>query len=146
MKFKSLDHAVNVLAYKKDNINYAMTCAWCMNVDYDKLICLMGAQSVSGNNLKKGDILGFSALAKNQLEIALALGDNHSNSVDKLNNIDYYLNDNAILINNALLQYRCIVKEIIHLEGIEDDNLVYLQIIEGNENEGDYLHMSDVYA
>lgn len=145
MKFKSLDHAVNVIAYKKNNIKYSMTCAWCMNVDYDKVVCLMGAQSATGNNLKKGDIVGFSALDKHQLNVALALGDNHSNEVEKLAGIDYYLNDSAILINNALLQYKCAVIDIIHLEGIEEDNLVYLQILEGIERDGNYLHMSDIH-
>ena len=39
----------------------------------------------------------------------------------------------------------CQVKDILHLEGIEDDNLVYFKVEEYQVNEdADYLLMSDM--
>ena len=52
---KIIDHGVHVIAYIKNNKKYAMTCAWSMLCDYDKILMLLGSQSVTGKNLKKGD-------------------------------------------------------------------------------------------
>jgi hypothetical protein len=41
-----------------------------MMVDYDKLICLIGSQSVTGKNIAKNDFIGVSALNKKQKDIA----------------------------------------------------------------------------
>ena len=53
------DYSVSVIALNKDNRKYGMTCAWFMPVDYDKLLCLLGAQSKTGHIIKKGDIILF---------------------------------------------------------------------------------------
>ncbi|MGM9970611.1 MAG: hypothetical protein ACI35S_09490 [Anaeroplasma sp.] len=143
MSFKALDHSVNIVSYHKENKNYAMCCAWSMMVDYDKIICLLGSQSVTGKMIKKGDIIGFSSLMDNQKNIALALGDDHSDEKDKLNGIDFILDDGAILIKNSKTLIKCMVLDVLHLEGIESDNLLYLKIISSIENDGTFLHMSD---
>ena len=39
---------------------------------------LLGAQSITGKNISKGDIIGVSALNENQEDIMDALDDNHS--------------------------------------------------------------------
>lgn len=138
-----LDHSVNIIAYQKDNINYAMCCAWSMNVDYDKLLCLLGSQSVTGKNIKKGDIIGFSSLAQNQKDIAEKIGDNHSNTTDKLKGIKYHVEDGAILIDDSLSMIKCVVIDVLHLEEIEEDNLIYLKALDAKEQDGIFLHMSD---
>lgn len=88
MDFKALDHSVNIIAYRKDNKNYAMCCAWSMMADYDKLLCLLGSQSITGKSIKKEDIIGVSSLQKNQKSIALKLGEGHSGQMDKLEGIE----------------------------------------------------------
>ena len=45
MGFKALDYSVSVIAIKKKEELLGMTCAWAMQVDYDKMVCLLGAQS-----------------------------------------------------------------------------------------------------
>ena len=144
MDFKAVDHSVNILALKKDNVNYAMCYAWAVMLDYDKIGCLLGSQSVTGKAIKKGDIVGFSSLGINQKNIALILGDNHSNEMDKLKGIDYEVNDSAILIKDAKTMVVCEVIDILHLEGIEEDNFIYLKMLSKKENEGKFLHMSDL--
>ena len=144
MDFKAVDHSVNILALKKDNVNYAMCCAWAVMLDYDKIGCLLGSQSVTGKAIKKGDIVGFSSLGINQKNIALILGDNNSNEMDKLKGIDYEVNDSAILIKDAKTMVVCEVIDILHLEGIEEDNFIYLKMLSKKENEGKFLHMSDL--
>ena len=63
------DYSVRVIAYEKNNNKYGMTCAWFMPADYDKLLCLLGTQSITGHNIQKGDIIGFSILSPNLLAI-----------------------------------------------------------------------------
>jgi len=144
MEFRAVDHTINIIGYEKDNIKYAMACAWSMMVDYDKIVSLLGSQSVTGKNVKKGDIVGFSALSIEQKDIALKLGENHSNEIDKLEGIDYSVNNGAILINDAKNEIVCMVIDIIHLEGIEDDNLLYLKVLSHKSNNKKYLHMEDL--
>ena len=144
MGFRAVDHSVNIIGIRKNDVNYAMCCAWAMMVDYDKLMCLLGSQSDTGNNICKGDIIGFTSLNKNQIDVAYKLGDNHSSEVNKLDGVDYELNGSAILINGGKTVLVCEVVDILKLEGIEEDNCIYLKIIEKKENEADFLHMSDL--
>ncbi len=143
MSFKALDHSVNILAFEKENKKYAMCCAWSMMVDYDKLLCLLGSQSITGKTIKKGDILGFSSLNKEQKEIAIQLGEDHSNEKDKLKGISYSKDQTAILISNACTELVCEVMDVLHLNEIEEDNLIYLRILKKTEKPAPFLHMED---
>jgi flavin reductase (DIM6/NTAB) family NADH-FMN oxidoreductase RutF len=53
------------------------------------------------------------------------LGSNHSDEVDKFENLNYTLMDSAILINDASVNMVVEVIDVLHLAGIEEDNLVY---------------------
>jgi flavin reductase (DIM6/NTAB) family NADH-FMN oxidoreductase RutF len=141
---KIIDHGVHVIAYIKDNKKYAMTCAWSMQCDYDKVLMLLGSQSVTGKNLKKGDVVGFSALSCDQVFEAMAIGNKHSDDVDKLDGIKINIDGTAITIADASSECICEVLDILHLNGIENDNLVYLKIISCKENNDNFLHMSDL--
>jgi flavin reductase (DIM6/NTAB) family NADH-FMN oxidoreductase RutF len=102
-----------------------MICSWATQVDYDKIVMLLGAQSVTGNNIAKGDIIGVSVLSIHQEDVMNTLGSDHSDEVDKFANIKYTRNDSAILIDNACVCMTVEVIDVLHLEGIEEDNLVY---------------------
>ncbi len=143
MNKRMLDHSVNIIAYEKNDTKYAMCCAWSMMVDYDKVLSLLGFQSVTGKNLSKGDRVGFSCLSQGQKNIAEALGDRHSNEVDKLDGIDYKNDNGAIVVLGAMTNCVCEVIDILHLEGIEEDNLLYLKVLSCEENDLAPLHMSD---
>lgn len=138
------DYNVSVIAYVKDGRKYGMTCAWFMPADYDKLLCLMGMQSITGHNIQKGDIIGVSILSEDQVDVANILGNNHSNEVDKFEGLDYEICDTAILVNNACRKMICKVIDILHLEGIEADNLIYLSILKTDENDNKFLHYSTI--
>lgn len=143
MSFRAVDHSVNIIAYEKNTNKYAMCCAWSMMVDYDKLLCLLGSQSVTGKNIQKGDIIGVSSLGKDQKDIALALGENHSNEMDKLKGISYTMDKSAILISNARTEMVCEVMDVFHLKQIEEDFLIYLKIVDYKESKKQFLHMED---
>lgn len=143
MDYRVIDHSVCVVAYNKNDKNYAMTCAWAMMVDYDKILCLLGEQSITGHNICKNDIIGVSTLSKEQKNIASILGEKHSDEIDKLKNINCNIKDSAITINDAKSEMICEVIDILHLEGIESDNLIYLKIINKKQNDKKYLHMED---
>ena len=91
----------NILGYNIDSINYVMTCAWAMMIDYDKIAMLIGAQSITGQNLKKDMKVGVSSLASGQESIAKIIGSTHSDEVDKLKDISYENKDGMILINDS---------------------------------------------
>ena len=138
------DYSVSVIALKKNERKYGMTCAWFMPADYDKMLCLLGTQSVTGHNIKKGDIIGMSILSSDQADVANKMGDKHSNEVDKFTGLDYEIKDSAILINNASRKMVCKVIDVLHLEGIEVDNLIYLNILNTEENNDNFLQYSNV--
>lgn len=135
MGFTAFNYGANVIAFEKENRKYAMTCAWAMQVDYDKILCLLGSQSVSGKAIKKGDIIGVSALSNLQEAIAFKLGENHSDEVNKLEGIDYSFDESAILIDGSSKTMKVEVIDVLHLEGIEEDNLVYGKVIKSVDNE-----------
>ena len=118
----------NVIAYHKNGIKYGMTCAWAMMVDYDHIAMLLGSQSVTGNNLATGDVVGVSALANGQKEISLQLGTNHSDELDKFENVPLKMEKSAILIEGAKVQMVCEVEKIMKLID-ENDNFVILKIL-----------------
>lgn len=143
MSKRLFNHSVNVVAYRKNNKNFAATIAWAMQVDYDKIILLMGSQSDTGNNIEKGQIIGVSSLAKNQKEIAQILGDNHSKKVEKLAEINYKIEKNAITIENAVNKMIVEVIDVMHLDEIEEDNLIYGKVIKNDSTNDEFLNMSD---
>ncbi|MHC1719566.1 MAG: flavin reductase [Clostridiaceae bacterium] len=125
MGLKAFNYGANAVCFIKDGKKYSMICSWAMQADYDKILMLLGAESITGKNIRKGDIIGVSALNKNQKDVVDALGFNHSNDTDKLENITFTMEGSAILIDDAS---NCMIVEILdvlHLEGIEEDNLVY---------------------
>ena len=122
----------NILAFNKNNQNYAMTCAWAMMVDYSKIAMLIGGQSITGQNLEIGLKVGVSALADGQQEIAKIIGTTHSNEVNKLENIEYTNKDNMILINNSKVIMECKVCDIQNFDG---DLLVFLEVNDFEETQ-----------
>lgn len=150
MSDRLFNHSVNVVAYKVGTKYFAATIAWAMQVDYDKILLLMGSQSDTGNNIKKGQLIGVSALSEDQKEIALTLGDNHSSSVDKLANINFHeINEKeylktAITIENATNQMIVEVIDVMHLPEIEEDNLIYGRVLKNANEKKPFLNMSDL--
>ncbi|MDI6619673.1 MAG: hypothetical protein QME45_13640 [Clostridiales bacterium] len=53
------------------------------------------------------------------------MGSNHSDEIDKFTNIKYTINDSAIVIDGASNCMVVEVLDVLHLEGIEQDNLIY---------------------
>ncbi len=147
MPISAVDHSVNIIAMEKDGHKYAMCCAWVTHCAENRLICFVGPQSVTGSNLRKGDTVGFSNLAKGQERIAFSIGDlkRHSPDSDKLNGIDCYVDEGALLIRGARCEAKCRVIDVLHLEGIEAENALYLEILSAKENEGSPLHISDLH-
>lgn len=134
----------NVIAYKKNNIKYGMVCAWASMVDYDHITMLLGSQSVTGNNLEVGDIVGVSALAKGQKNISLQIGGSHSNEINKFENIAIIEKNSAILVQNARTLMICKVEKIMKLVD-ENDNFVVLKIVESNEDKTkEFLSLDEV--
>lgn len=134
----------NVIAYKKNNVKYGMVCAWASMVDYDHITMLLGSQSVTGNNLEVGDIVGVSALAKGQKNVSLQIGGSHSNEINKFENIAIIEKNSAILVQNARTLMICKVEKIMKLVD-ENDNFVVLKIVESNEDKTkEFLSLDEV--
>lgn len=125
MELQAFNYGANAVSFIKNGKKYGMICAWAMQADYDKILMLLGAQSVTGKNIQKGDIIGVSALNENQQDIVDALGDRHSDTLDKFSNFKYTIKDSAILIDGATNCMVVEVLDVLHLEGIEEDNLIY---------------------
>jgi flavin reductase (DIM6/NTAB) family NADH-FMN oxidoreductase RutF len=125
MKLSAFNYGANAVSFIKNEKKYGMICAWAMQADYDKILMLLGAQSITGKNIKKGDIIGVSALNENQEDVVDALGSSHSDERDKFKNIKYTVKDSAILIDDASNCMIVEVLDVLHLNGIEEDNVIY---------------------
>jgi len=146
MGLEAFNTGCNVVAIVKNGKKYGMCCSWGMMVDYEKVMLLLGAQSITGNILKVNDIVGVSALADGQKDIAFALGEGHSDKVDKFQNVAFHLDDTAILIDGARVTMKCRVNDILHLPGIEKDNCLVLDVISFSQNKKiDFLDGSKVW-
>ena len=133
----------NAVCYYKNYTRYGMTCAWMTMIDYDELFMLIGSQSSTGNNIAVGDTIGVSALAGDQIAIAKQLGEHHSDQYDKLGNLNYVIDGNAILIPGAKVTMKCLVKEV-RKYGQEKDNMIIVQIV--NSTVDDQKKFLDAYS
>lgn len=92
----------------------------------------------------KGDYIGISVLGISQKEIAEAIGDCHSNEVDKFATYHFENYLDVMVLKDSPIVLKCRVSDVISLEGIEEDHLIYAQIISSLEQKKErYLHMSD---
>lgn len=125
MNVSAFNYGANAVSFVKNGKKFGMICAWAMQADYDKILMLLGAQSITGKNIQKGDIIGVSSLNENQQDVVDALGNSHSDDTDKFINIKYSVNDSVILIDDASNCMIVEVLDVLHLNGIEEDNLIY---------------------
>ena len=144
MKLEIVDHCASIIALEKGGRKYGMCCAWAMNADYDRVLCLIGGQSSTGRMIAKGDRVGISNLLRSQAEIAAKLGDRHSDSVDKFEGIDVDVDEGAVTIPGSRVVAKCQVIDVMSLPGQDGDRLVYLEILDGKKNGGEALRMSDI--
>lgn len=142
MNLRAFLTGANVVTVNK-NKKYGMTCAWAMQTDYDKVILLLGEQSETGKNISVGDVIGISALAEGQENIANLFGEKHSSEIDKFNNDFWYIKDNAILINDARVRMVAKVKDIIKLEA-SDDLLIYAYVVFFEEIENNFINYDKI--
>lgn len=136
-------YGVNAVCLIKNGKKYGMICSWAAQADYDKVLLVLGTQSVTGKNICKGDIIGVSALNEDQRDVVDALGYSHSDAADKLADIKYTIvQDSAILIDDASVCMVVRVLDVLHLEGCEDDNVVYGLIESVTTNDRRMLSLS----
>ena len=129
MSLRAFRSGCNVIALRKNNKNYGMVCAWATMIDYDTIGMLIGGQSVTGKVLMNGDIVGVSALAAGQKNIAIQLGEKHSNEEDKFSNIELIEDETALLIKDAKCLMKC---EVLKKEKLidPDDSFVLLHVLQ----------------
>lgn len=136
MKFRPFNQTVNILAFKKGKDIFAATYAWFTQAGEEQIIGILGEQSVTTHNIQIGDFCGISVCSKEQKEIARYIGDTHSNEVDKLLGLPYFVDaTGAITLKGSRMTMIVEIVDIIHLKGIEADSLVYFKVHEYHENE-----------
>ncbi len=137
---------VNVVAYEKDGKKYGMSCAWATHVDYDVILFLIGSQSDTGNNLKIGDRVGVSALAKGQEDIAIHFGEKHSKSFNKFEKYELINDEGAYLVPNSHTRMVCEVINIFHPTTSPEDNMIEVKILKSDGDDSlEFLSMADMH-
>ncbi|MDY0344987.1 MAG: hypothetical protein WCX85_00085 [Bacilli bacterium] len=136
----------NAVCYIKHNRKFAMICAWSMMIDYDVIGLLIGEQSVTGKNLEVGDVIGVSALSREQKSIALKLGNGHSDSIDKFIDVPHEIDESAILIKEAKNNLVVRVDKIIKLNPKNDDLFVVARFVKTKEEKTKkFIDAEDVF-
>jgi len=145
MSLHAFNAGCNIVGMQKNGVLYGMCCAWSQMIDYDRITLLIGSESVTGKVLEKGDIVGVSALASDQKEIALWMGDGHSDQIDKWHHFAFHNDGTALLVEGARVQMKCLVLAVHHLEGIEADAFVDLKVLNYMQREDQkFLSADDV--
>lgn len=145
MSLHAFNMGCNIIAFSKNNLKYGMCVSWAQMLDYDVISLLIGESSVTGKNLQIGDIVGVSALSKNQRDIALRFGEHHSDTFDKFNINDYYSENSALLILDAKVAMKCRVIDIKHFDFSYQDYFVILKVLSSEENpHQDFLSLEDL--
>lgn len=135
----------NIITLVKDKKFKAMTCAWSMMVDYDRILMLIGSQSDTGNALEINDKVGVSALSKDQADIAMLFGENHSNSFDKFYSLNLTKYNGVYVIKEAKVIMECEVIDILHLKEEPEDHLVHLKVLSyTNDKSKRFLNYDEV--
>lgn len=129
MSLQAFNAGCNILAFHKAGRNYGMCCAWAQMLDYDRISLLVGAQSVTGDAIERGDIVGVSALAKGQEHVARRLGEGHNDVVDKFDGLPTTHEGMAILISGAKVRMVCEVLDVMRLSGIEADRFIVMKVL-----------------
>ena len=136
-----VNSGVNIVAFELNGHKYGMTCAWMMQVDEDQLLMLLGSQSETANRLREGDIIGVSALAIGQEEIAKKFGTTHSRKVNKFNGVLYEEEDGALLICKASKMMKCEVVNISTIYDNDEDFLVQVRVLSRVSNNKKFMSM-----
>lgn len=126
---------INVISLSKGKSNFGMTCAWATQVDYDKIIMLIGGQSETGKELEINGKVGFSALNNEQIDIAIRFGTSHSLNSDKFGQ-SMELIDGVPVVKNAT---REIVGKVISINNYDGDLLVTIQVENMKTNSKPFL-------
>jgi flavin reductase (DIM6/NTAB) family NADH-FMN oxidoreductase RutF len=129
MSFHAFNMGCNIIAFAKDNTKYGMCVSWAQMLDYDVISLLIGESSVTGKNIQIGDIVGVSALSKPQRDIALRFGEHHSDTFDKFDQNDFFVENTAILIKDAKVTMKCKVIDVKHLDFSYQDYFVILRVL-----------------
>lgn len=145
MSLRAYNHSVSIITKKEDYKIFACTIAWMCQVGYEEVIGLIGEQSCTGKILKKGDKVTVNVCCKEMKDFASFVGSTSSLEVNKFASYPYIEEDGFITLEKSKVIMLCEVKDILHLEGIKDDNLVYFKVLKYQVNEkADYLLMSDM--
>lgn len=147
MATRIFSFGANVIAFRKNDHDFAMACSWATMIDYDVIGMLIGEQSITGKNIEVGDYVGVSSLAKDQREIALQIGSGHSDKKDKLKNIEIDRKSAAICILNSRVRLFGKVTKILKLDDSCDDLFVIIKAEDIKEDKSkEFLLLSDVYG
>lgn len=145
MSLRAFNMGCNVIAFNHNDKKYGMVCAWATQLDDDKIGLLIGGQSVTGKVIAIDKIVGVSALAEGQEEIAHKLGENHSNSGDKFEGIECEEVDSALFIKGSKVKMLCQVEKVMCLVNNED-RFVILQVIKHSSSKSKkFLTLDAVY-
>ncbi|MFA5006210.1 MAG: flavin reductase [Candidatus Izemoplasmatales bacterium] len=128
MSLHAFNAGCNIVGFRKDGIDYGMCCAWAQMLDYDRISMLLGAQSRTGAALAVGDVVGVSALAEGQEDVARRLGEGHSGATEKYRGVAIDRTGTAILIRGARVRMVCEVVDVMRLPGIEADRFAVMKV------------------
>lgn len=84
----ALAHGCYLITTALDGKRYGMTCSWAVQVDYDRVMLVIGGQSATGRAIRKSRVFGVSVLASDQRELALRFGAGHSSRRDKFDGVE----------------------------------------------------------
>jgi flavin reductase (DIM6/NTAB) family NADH-FMN oxidoreductase RutF len=104
----ALTHGCYVITTVLDGRLYGMTCSWATQVDFDKVMLVLGKQSSTGKAIRRSRVFGVSVLGIGQKELALRFGENHSSRKNKFAGVETTEGRSGVpLLPRALKTFEC---------------------------------------
>jgi flavin reductase (DIM6/NTAB) family NADH-FMN oxidoreductase RutF len=104
----ALTHGCYVVTTSLNGRLYGMTCSWATQVDFDKVMLVLGKQSSTGRAIRKSRVFGVSVLSTDQKDLAVRFGSGHSSRKDKFDGVTTRTGTSGVpLLDGSLKTFVC---------------------------------------
>jgi len=112
-----LTHGVNVVCAQHNGKFGGLAVAWATQVGRDRVLICVGQQSSTRPLILASRAFGLSVLRAKQVDVARHFGRGSSNSVPKLDGVDYHLGETGSpLLDDCAAAFDCRVEQVFDLD------------------------------
>ncbi len=114
-----LTHGCYLVSTILDGRRYGMTCSWATQIEEKRILLVLGGQSSTARAIRASGRFGVSVFARDQEELALRFGRDHSDDIDKFDAIELLAGETGLpLLHGAVSTLECeLVEDLLPVDG-----------------------------